>query len=63
MTCDYPSYCEQCIHCKQEGEHMVGSKESGGPENFISCKINRNFYYYFTNDIKCPKFDNGEDDE
>lgn len=56
-----PLYCDECIHCKCEGEVMVGSDDcGGGPEESFSCKKDRNMsYYWFYDNTCCPDFDDG----
>jgi len=58
---DIPLYCDECIHCKEEGDLMVGTDESGGgPEPSFSCNKDRNMGYYdYHRNITCPEYDEG----
>ena len=65
LHCDIPRYCDECIHCKSQGEIMVGSDSTGGgPEESFSCDKGRNMTYYCYNSAEiCPDYDDGYDDE
>jgi hypothetical protein len=58
MEVDIPLYCFNCPHLKYEGEVMVGSPQSGGPEPIYSCAKRRNMWHYFVNISwkKCPDY-------
>jgi len=52
-TPDYRNECEACRHLIFDGEHMVGSVESGGLENFYCCARGHDVGYTKT----CPEKD------
>jgi hypothetical protein len=58
MEVDIPNYCYKCLHLKDEGEVMVGSPLSGGPEPAYSCLKRRNMCHYLFNIAwkKCPDY-------
>lgn len=45
--------CWDCIHCESHGERMVGSHESGGPEEFVSCNKGRNQFHLKLHGMVC----------
>jgi hypothetical protein len=48
------SHCWYCSNAWDAGEHQVGDRLSGGPEQFFTCSKDRNPSYYMWNHVSCP---------
>ena len=59
MTPDTANKCDRCIYLEYVGTYMVGSVESGGPEDFFRCSKGWNCSAYCIDRDGCPDFDTG----
>ena len=57
---DIASICETCIHLRKNGEVMVGSIESGGPEMSYKCMKGNNLSYKMLDRGQCSEHEMDE---